>query len=71
MKNGEDNGKDQESFQGRHFTVMVLKKDPLYRRYICDQCLWNIDVLEKNTGEGKAAFDAHNCKDYRQRNSLT
>ena len=55
----------------RCFTVMVLTHDPAHRRYICDQWLWSVDVLDKNTGEGKGAFDTHNCKDYRQRDSLT
>jgi hypothetical protein len=71
MKNGEENGQEQGSSQKRHFTVMVLAKDPKYRRYVCDQCLWNIDVLATNVREAKEAFDAHNCKDYRQRDSLT
>jgi hypothetical protein len=71
MKNAEENGRDQESQGKRHFTVMVIAKDPKYRRYVCDKCLWNIDVLATNVGEAKEAFDAHNCKDYRQRDSLT
>ena len=71
MKNGEENGRDQESRQKRQLTVMVLAKDPAYRRYICDKCLWSIDVLATNIGEAKEVFDGHDCKDYRQRDSLT
>jgi len=62
---------DQEPPQKRRFTVMALTHDQAYRRYICDQCLWSVDVFEKDTGEGKAAFDAHDCNEYRRRDSLT
>ena len=53
MKNGEENGRDQESHQKRHLTVMVLAKDQAYRRYICDKCLWSVDALATNIGEAK------------------
>jgi hypothetical protein len=62
---------DQEPPRKRHLTLMVLAKDSAYRRYICDKCLWSIDVLATNIGEAKEAFAAHDCNDYRQRNSLT
>jgi hypothetical protein len=62
---------DHKPPRKRSFTVMVLTHDPTYRRYICDQCLWSIDVLEKNTADGKAAFEAHDCSEYRRRESLT
>lgn len=71
MKNGEQDGQDQRPSQNRHFTVMIIAKDAAYRRYICDKCLWSADVLATNIGEAKEAFDAHDCRDYRGRNSLT
>ena len=71
MKNGEENGRDQDSLQKRHITVIPLTDDPAYCRYICNQCLWSVDVLKKNAGEGEPAFAAHDCKEYRHRDSLT
>lgn len=71
MKNGEEMGEIRNLYQKRHFTVMVLEKKPAYRRYICDKCLWSVDVLATTIKEAKEAFDAHDCNDYRQRNSLT
>ena len=72
MKNGEENGRDREPHQKRHLRAMALAKNPSYRRYICDLCpLWSVDVLATDVRGAKEAFDAHDCKDYRQRDKLT
>ena len=51
--------------------VVRQANDSAFVRYICDQCLWHLDVLRFAEQSPHRDFEVHNCKDYRRRNYLT
>ena len=48
-----------------------LSKKSAFVRYICDQCMWSMDVLLLSEENPKLDFEMHDCEDYRRRSSLT
>ena len=58
--------------EGRMMREVPTPKDSDFRRFICSECMWNLEVRRWSKEEdAKAAFEMHDCRNYRRRNWLT
>jgi hypothetical protein len=54
----------------RKMLEIKLEREPGFKRFICDQCLWTIDVRSLERVEAKEGFDQHDCKTFQLRSVL-